>query len=85
MKPTYFEKRKKNFSTKIKNKFVNQIPKNALVELTNACNHACIFCYNPEMKRSINSIDINIHLYKLYTVYTVVTMYRMFTSYTMYT
>tara|TARA_B100000787_G_scaffold124017_1_gene93401 strand:- start:3226 stop:4293 length:1068 start_codon:yes stop_codon:yes gene_type:complete len=60
MKPTYFEKRKKNFSTKIKNKFVNQIPKNALVELTNACNHACIFCYNPEMKRSINSIDINI-------------------------
>ena len=60
MKPTYFENRKKNFSTEIKNKLVKQIPKNALVELTNACNHACIFCYNPEMKRSINSIDINI-------------------------
>lgn len=40
---------------------VTQLPKNALVELTNACNHACIFCYNPEMKRRINNIDIKVY------------------------
>ena len=60
MKHNYFENRKKKFKVEIKNKFAKQIPKNALVELTNACNHACIFCYNPEMKRSISSIDIDV-------------------------
>ena len=60
MKKNYFEKRVKKFDIKTKNKFIKQIPKNALVELTNACNHACIFCHNPMMKRSINSIDINV-------------------------
>tara|TARA_B110000027_G_C16117431_1_gene300926 strand:+ start:2810 stop:3877 length:1068 start_codon:yes stop_codon:yes gene_type:complete len=60
MKQNYFEKRNKRFDIEIKNKFIKQIPKNALVELTNACNHACIFCHNPVMKRSINSIDINV-------------------------
>lgn len=58
---TYFEKRKKKFDVKAKNKFLKKIPKNALVELTNACNHACIFCYNPEMKRSISQIDIEVY------------------------
>jgi MoaA/NifB/PqqE/SkfB family radical SAM enzyme len=60
MKQNYFENRKKKFDIDIKNKFIKQIPKNALVELTNACNHACIFCYNPEMKRSISTIDNNV-------------------------
>ena len=60
MKKNYFENRKKKFEVKVKEKFIKKIPKNALVELTNACNHACIFCYNPEMKRSISRIDINI-------------------------
>ena len=60
MNENYFENRKKKFDVKIKNKFIKQIPKNALVELTNACNHSCIFCYNPEMKRSISLIDINV-------------------------
>ena len=26
-------------------------PKNALIELTSACNHRCIFCTNPRMSR----------------------------------
>lgn len=60
MKQNYFTNRKNKFDVKIKNKLVNQIPKNALVELTNACNHSCVFCYNPEMKRSISSMDIGI-------------------------
>ena len=59
MKENYFDKRKK-LEVLVKDKFIKNIPKNALVELTNACNHACIFCYNPEMKRSISRIDINI-------------------------
>ena len=60
MKENYFDKRKKKFEVLVKDKFIKNIPKNALVELTNACNHSCIFCYNPEMKRSISRIDINI-------------------------
>ena len=36
---------------------VAQFPKNCLVELTNACNHECIFCNSPRMIRGINSLD----------------------------
>jgi len=32
-------------------------PKNMMVELSNACNHACIFCANPKMTRRIGRID----------------------------
>ena len=56
----YFDKRNASLSFKKKREFVNTIPKNALVELTNACNHECVFCYNPEMKRKIGSLDINL-------------------------
>lgn len=59
MLENYFEKRQKEFDVKIKKKLVEKIPKNALIELTNACNHACLFCYNPEMKRSIARINID--------------------------
>jgi len=31
-------------------------PKNMMVELSNACNHACIFCANPKMTRRISRI-----------------------------
>ena len=34
-----------------------QIPKNIMVELSNACNHACIFCANPHMQRKISRIN----------------------------
>lgn len=60
MNKNYFENRRKKFDVELKEEFIENVPKNALIELTNACNHACIFCYNPEMKRSISSIDINI-------------------------
>jgi len=33
------------------------IPKNMMVELSNACNHACIFCTNPHMQRKIGRIN----------------------------
>jgi len=32
-------------------------PGNAIVELSNACNHFCVFCNNPRMKRKINTLD----------------------------
>ena len=33
------------------------LPKNMMVELTNACNHACIFCTNPHMQRRVGRLD----------------------------
>jgi pyruvate-formate lyase-activating enzyme len=36
-------------------------PKNALVELSNWCNHSCVFCSNPRMVRDKGFIDINIY------------------------
>lgn len=33
------------------------MPKNMMVELTNACNHACIFCANPHMTRPVRRIE----------------------------
>ena len=34
-------------------------PKNIMIELSNACNHKCIFCTNPYMTRGIKRIDNN--------------------------
>ena len=36
-------------------------PKNCLIELTNACNHACIFCNSPRMKRGISRLSENLY------------------------
>lgn len=33
------------------------VPKNMMVELSNACNHACIFCTNPHMQRKKGWIE----------------------------
>lgn len=33
------------------------IPKNMMVELSNACNHACLFCTNPNMTRKVSRIE----------------------------
>ncbi|MEQ8284641.1 MAG: radical SAM/SPASM domain-containing protein [Thalassospira sp.] len=33
------------------------VPKNMMVELSNACNHACIFCTSPNMTRKISRIN----------------------------
>lgn len=32
-------------------------PQNIMVELSNACNHACVFCANPKMTRRIGRIN----------------------------
>lgn len=55
-KNNYFAKRRKKFDIKDKGE-VAPVPKNALIELTNACNHACVFCFNPEMKRKHKNLD----------------------------
>ena len=54
----YFKKRYENYSVKNKKKIAS-VPKNALIELTNVCNHACVFCFNPEMKRKNNNLNFN--------------------------
>ena len=58
-KNSYFkENEKKDFTLTFKTSTAT-VPKNALVELTNGCNHACVFCFNPEMTRKISSVDMN--------------------------
>ncbi len=63
----YFKEREKVviFNDKeliIKNRNLKaEVPKNALVELTNACNHACVFCYNPEMNRETSNLDLDLY------------------------
>ena len=37
------------------------IPANALVEITNACNHRCIFCASPRMNRKRGILDIALY------------------------
>ena len=32
-------------------------PKNIMIELSNACNHKCVFCTNPYMTRTIKRLD----------------------------
>lgn len=34
-------------------------PKNALVEVTNGCNHSCIFCKNSNQKRRVTTLTID--------------------------
>ncbi|OUV99009.1 MAG: hypothetical protein CBD02_00125 [Candidatus Pelagibacter sp. TMED142] len=55
----YFKNRYEKLSVKKKQK-IAAVPKNALIELTNACNHACVFCFNPEMKRKTKGLDFKI-------------------------
>jgi MoaA/NifB/PqqE/SkfB family radical SAM enzyme len=33
------------------------VPPKIMFEITNACNHRCIFCYNPKMKRAAGNMD----------------------------
>ena len=35
-------------------------PKNALIEVSSFCNHACVFCGNPQMSRKTGKLDIDI-------------------------
>lgn len=44
-------------SSRVPFELLPPIPVNMLVELSNACNHACIFCTNPHMQRKIGRIE----------------------------
>ena len=62
----------KSWSFSLKNYFLNrekeynkaqlspsiEFPKNALIELSNSCNHACVFCNNAIMERKIGHLNI---------------------------
>ena len=56
-----FEKRLKKLSVEKNFSLTPEFPKNALVEVSNACNHSCLFCTNPRMVRKINTLDFNIY------------------------
>ena len=53
----YFKNREKELFVKEKQSIAS-LPRNALVEVTNACNHACVFCFNPRMKRKIKTLPL---------------------------
>lgn len=57
-KNSHFAKRRDKLFVKNKSQIAD-VPKNALIELTNACNHACVFCFNPKMTRAISHIDFS--------------------------
>jgi len=53
----FFKKREKQFEVK-DYALKTPVPRNCLIELTNGCNHACVFCHNPKMERKISHLDI---------------------------
>jgi MoaA/NifB/PqqE/SkfB family radical SAM enzyme len=60
-KTKYFEQRIKKYNLKsVELKANAAFPKNALVELNNSCNHACIFCKNPYQARSVTQLKKNL-------------------------
>ena len=56
----YFEERDKQFAVDEFHE-VADFPKNALIELTNACNHKCIFCKNSSQIRKTTKIDFELY------------------------
>ena len=55
-KSNYFLNRDKEKHISVKTVSA-KFPNNAIIELSNACNHFCVFCNNPRMKRKINTLD----------------------------
>jgi pyruvate-formate lyase-activating enzyme len=53
------EGRLKLLFTRAENAYVLEppFPRNLMIDLTNACNHACIFCANPKMTRKISQMS----------------------------
>lgn len=54
---TYYKQRAQRFEVAEKTAGGVAFPANCLVELTNACNHACVFCHNPFMHRTTGILD----------------------------
>ena len=55
-KASYFKNRASDLSVDLTSSTA-KFPENALIELSNACNHFCVFCNNPRMKRKVNILD----------------------------
>ena len=54
----YFKERWEKQHQEINNfPIIAPFPKNALVEISNGCNHKCLFCYNTLMQRRIGKIS----------------------------
>jgi hypothetical protein len=53
---SHFKKRFASAST-VMETAIAPFPKNCLVEVTNSCNHACVFCHNPFMHRKSGILD----------------------------
>ena len=57
-KSNYFRKRINNNNSELSE--TPTFPKNALIEVSNACNHACVFCSNSTMLRSVGTLDLDL-------------------------
>ncbi len=44
---------------------VANFPSNALIEISNGCNHQCLFCYNTLMQRKVGKLDLKTYKYFL--------------------
>ena len=44
---------------------IADFPSNALVEISNGCNHQCLFCYNTLMQRKVGKLDMKTYEYFL--------------------
>ena len=59
----YFEERWEKQSLEINNYPIKApFPKNALIEISNGCNHKCLFCYNTLMQRRVGKISKDIFI-----------------------
>jgi MoaA/NifB/PqqE/SkfB family radical SAM enzyme len=63
-KSKFFKKRHQQFENKLSK--TPNFPKNALIEVSNGCNHACVFCSNSLMLRKIGTLDLK--LYKKFVI-----------------
>lgn len=56
---SYFSERKASTEQAINYELHAEFPRNALIELSNACNHACLFCTNSVMVRKVGMLNID--------------------------
>ncbi|WP_420561429.1 radical SAM/SPASM domain-containing protein [Tepidicaulis sp.] len=57
----YFEERARKTLLGTEFTTAPAFPANSLVELTNGCNHACVFCKNSNQKRRATNLDMGIY------------------------
>ena len=53
----FVSRRINQMSTNVPLQLRPPFPQNIMVELSNGCNHKCVFCSNPKMTRSVRKID----------------------------